>query len=147
MNQDPSIHFRISDILRLRRLQRMLPASAATGASSAAVAKDNNVGLIGGGASSVAMVPPPPPSSSSPAPPGGFQAGRPRLNGGGGRLLPMLHHQRLGLPILQGDKGWQQLELSLVVNSLCFPVALPFLTPNQGESGRECNNPIIANKS
>ena len=61
----------------------MLPASA-TGASSAAVAKDNNVGLIGGGASSVAMLPPPP--SSSPAPPGGFQAGRSRLNGGGGTI-------------------------------------------------------------
>ena len=120
----------------------MLPASAAaTAASNAAAAKDNDDGLIGdGGASSAAMIPPPP--SSSPAPPGGFQASRPRLNGGGGRLLPMLHHQRLGLlPILQGDKGGQQLELHLVVNSLCFPIALPLLPPNPRRIGQRVEQP------
>ena len=119
----------------------MLPASAAaTAASNAAAAKDNDDGLIGdGGASSAAMIPPPP--SSSPAPPGGFQAGRPRLNGGGGRLLPMLHHQRLGLPILQGDRGGQQLGFYLVVNSLCFSVALPFLPPNPRRIGQRVEQP------
>ena len=68
------LHFRISDILRLRRLQRMLPA--ATDAATDAA-----------GASSAAATLPP---FAAPPP-----AGPPRLNGGGsGRLLPMLHHQR-----------------------------------------------------
>ena len=81
--QDLFFHFRISDLLRLRRLQRMLPAAAgATEATTGTAA----------GASASAMPLPSQLSSVAAAPP----AGPFRFNGvGGGRLLPMLHHQRL----------------------------------------------------
>ena len=70
-------------MLRLRRLQRMLPAAA--GATEA------TTGTAAAGASASAMPLPSQMSSVAPAPP----TGPFRFNGvGGGRLLPMLHHQR-----------------------------------------------------
>ena len=72
------LYSRISEILRLRRLQRMLPASAEATETNLRVGGSDD-----GSASPTAM---PPPSAL---------AGPSRLNGGGGgRLLPMLHHQR-----------------------------------------------------
>ena len=69
-------------MLRLRRLQRMLPAAA--GATEAVTC-----------AAAGASIPTSQLSSVAPAP----RAGPSRFNRvGGGRLLPMLHHQRFAMP-------------------------------------------------